>query len=228
MGDDTALQGQQWIAIKADEYRGMVSVDKLAAYSGSHLASLAELAVQQHTSKIRLDCSADVGREVVNVLRIGDRYSPPKTDARLYTALEHQLDYLGVHLPKAKASAKEILYIPSFRHKVDPDEAYLVGEEMEAMNWQLRPLLQWCDDRKDIRGWSTSLRGHQWPPRLISKTDSVSEKYYLATTLPGYWTSSGEPATHLIHVQPVKQPPSLLSMKGKNTMHVDMQVREQY
>jgi hypothetical protein len=203
MGDDATLREQHWIVIEADGYQAVVSADKLVAYAGSHLASLAELAVQQHTSKIRLDCSADVGREVVNVLRMGDKYLPPKADIRLYSALEHQLDYLGVHLPKAKASAKDILYIPSFRHVMDPDEAYLVGEEMEAMNWQLRPLLQWCDERKDIRGWSTSLRWYHWPPQLMSCTDSVSERYYLATTLPGYWTCSGEPATHLNHVQPV-------------------------
>jgi hypothetical protein len=117
MGDGTTLQGQQWVTIEADDYRAMVSADKLLAYAGSHLASLAELAVQQHTSKIRLDCSADVGREVVNVLRMGDRYLSPKADVRLYIALEHQLDYLGVHLPKGEA--KDVLCIPSLKKTPD-------------------------------------------------------------------------------------------------------------
>jgi hypothetical protein len=207
MGDNATLREQHWIVVEADEYRAVVSADKLVAYVGSHLASLAELAVQQHTSKIRLDCSADVGREVVNVLRMGDKYLPPKADIRLYTALEHQLDYLGVQLPKANASAKEILYIPSFRHKMDPNDGYLTGSELEALSWQLRPLLQWCDDTEDIQGWSTSLRGHQWPKGLISNTPSVSEEHYLATSLPGYWSSSGEPDAHLSHVQPVSVAP---------------------
>jgi hypothetical protein len=71
---------------------------------------------------------------------------------------------------------------------------YLDPIEGEHMYIKPHPWMQWCDDSELIRGWSIRQKGEQWPKEMVHIEDNVvtSEGYYLATTLPGYGTSSGE------------------------------------
>ena len=73
---------QKWIRLEADDYRALLPVDALLLYEGSHLSTMVALAVQCNRSSIRLNCSADVAREVIRVIRLGDAYIQP-SDPRL-------------------------------------------------------------------------------------------------------------------------------------------------
>jgi hypothetical protein len=77
----------QWLQLKADDYSAWVSLQTLHEHPDSLLAGLADTALSHGRDVVRLDMSADVAREVVAVLRLGESYSPP-ADSRLLTALK--------------------------------------------------------------------------------------------------------------------------------------------
>jgi hypothetical protein len=77
----------QWLQLKADDYSAWVSLQTLHEHPDSLLAGLADTALSHGKDVLRLDMSADVAREVVAVLRLGESYSPP-ADSRLLTALK--------------------------------------------------------------------------------------------------------------------------------------------
>lgn len=77
----------QWLQLQADDYNAWVSLQTLHEHPDSLLAGLADTALSHGRDVLRLDMSADVAREVVAVLRLGESYSPP-ADSRLVTALK--------------------------------------------------------------------------------------------------------------------------------------------
>lgn len=88
----------QWLQLQADDYSATVSLQTLHRHPDSLLAGLADTALAHGRDVLRLDMSAEVAREVVAVLRLGESYTPP-ADSRLLTALKHTLDYLGLPSP---------------------------------------------------------------------------------------------------------------------------------
>lgn len=77
----------QWLQLQADDYSAWVSLQTLHRHPDSLLAGVADTALSHGRDVLRLDMSADVAREVVEVLRLGDSYQPP-ADSRLLTALK--------------------------------------------------------------------------------------------------------------------------------------------
>lgn len=110
-----------WVTIEADEYQSVVNTRNILSGRNavSHLANLIELEAANGagTTRIRLDCSAEVGREVVACLRQGGSYSPP-ADPRLLRAVQQQVDYLGISAPTMPNSAalqgREVVLVPSY------------------------------------------------------------------------------------------------------------------
>lgn len=110
-----------WVVIEADEYRAIVSTQSILGgrNAASHLANLVELEAADRADgiSIRLDCCAEVGREVVACLRQTSSYIPP-TDVRLLRALQQQLDYIGIWVPAVPAASvwedQEVILVPSY------------------------------------------------------------------------------------------------------------------
>lgn len=113
------LQG--WIKLEADDFSATVSAKCFQGENASSvLANLVELEAKCSGSDppvVRLDCSPEVAKEVVAVLRQGSRYVPP-AEPRLLRALQQQVDYLGISAPSiptaSSLDSREVLLIPSY------------------------------------------------------------------------------------------------------------------
>jgi hypothetical protein len=124
-----------WIKLQADDYEATISLRTVLNHAGSQLATLVELEQMQQQQActgnpvtVRLDCSGEVVREVVAVLRQGSSYDAPTDNPRLLKALQHQLDFLGISAPSIPNSndRQEVVLVPSYwymglNYAVDPN-----------------------------------------------------------------------------------------------------------
>ena len=178
----------QWIYLQTDNYRATLPVDSLLLYDGSHLSNMVAMAVQCKHDCIRLNCSADVAREVVSVIRLGDAYTQPK-DPRLLRALSHQLDFLGVRLPQPKTSS--LLYLSSF-HAGDIQDFRQEGASGSRQKvWDDVNHLYVYDSEGPLRGWA-ELEKDEWPEEMM-KWCNVERRdgSWLSATMPYEYTSAG-------------------------------------
>ena len=186
---------QKWIYLEADDYRATLPVDALLLYEGSHLATMVALAVQCNRGSIRLNCSTDVAREVVSVIRLGDAYIQP-IDPRLLRAVAHQLDFLGVRLPQPDSSASTLLYLSSFHARdiaefqVDPQPDVRAEEEV----WEDVNKVYVYDSRGPAGAWAQIVKDRtKWPEEMtdwhiVERMDGS----WLSATLAYEYTSAGE------------------------------------
>lgn len=110
-----------WVKLEADDFSAVVSSSSILAHASSgFLAHQAEFALAQDSrhAAVRLDCSSDVAKEVVQLLRLGPSHYAPPSDTRLLRALQHQLDYLGISCAcvgsHTVADAQKVLLLPSY------------------------------------------------------------------------------------------------------------------
>ena len=186
---------QKWICLEADDYRATLPVDAPLLYEGSHLATMVAMAVQCNRSSIRLNCSADVAREVVSVVRLADAYIQP-SESRLLRAVAHQLDFLGVRLPQPESDTPTLLYISSFRARniedfqADPD----ADRRTEFEVWEDVNKVYMYDSRGPAGGWAQIVKEKsKWPEEMTDwHTAERSDGSWLSATLPYEYTSAGE------------------------------------
>jgi hypothetical protein len=118
---DMPFSHSAWIKLEADDFAAIVSANSIAAHASygflAHQAEF-ELAQDSRPAAVRLDCSSDVAKEVVQLLRIGPTHYAPPSDQRLLRALQHQLDYLGISCASIGShrvtDAQEVLLLPAY------------------------------------------------------------------------------------------------------------------
>ena len=176
------------MTVQADSnFQAQVPLDSLLAYEDSCLSSLVEMAVRENRTSIRLNCSAEVAHEVVEVIRLGDSYLRP-TNPRLLGSLTHQLDYLGIRLPGADPPENTMLYIPSFKGAYSTDEEADPNTTFRRDN----PLLTYCN-AGGLSGWASSLKdGENWPEDLNSLGPSAcTDGWWMTATIAREHLSAG-------------------------------------
>jgi hypothetical protein len=115
------LYRSAWIKLEADDFAAVVSTSSIAANASyGFLADQVEFELSQEarSAAVRLNCSSDVAKEIVQLLRLGTGLYAPPSDPRLLRALQQQLDYLGIscasvgshHVP----DSQEVLLVPSY------------------------------------------------------------------------------------------------------------------
>ncbi len=123
-GTGSSADGNGWVRLVADDFAAVVSRERLAggAHASSMLRTLVELATAGgdgagEPPTVRLDCSAEVARELVAALRQGARYTPPP-EPRLARAVADAAAFLGVDaapaLPRGGLEPSEMVLLPSY------------------------------------------------------------------------------------------------------------------
>ena len=92
----------KWIKLQADDFEAVIPSQSILAYTGSFIAELARLALanaegSSTVAPIRLDCSAEVLKEVVQYIRESNSLYEFPADARLCFRVRRQLNYLGLN-----------------------------------------------------------------------------------------------------------------------------------
>jgi hypothetical protein len=116
-----SLDRSAWIKLEADDYAAVVSSSSIAVNASyGFLAGQveSELSQEARSAAVRLDCSSDVAKEIVQLLRLGPAHYTAPSDPRLLRALQHQLDDLGIscssvgshHVP----DSQEVLQVPAY------------------------------------------------------------------------------------------------------------------
>jgi hypothetical protein len=158
-----------WVKLEADDYSAVVSANSIAAHASyGFLAHQVEFELAQHSrpAAVRLDCSSDVAKEVVQLLRVGPAHYSPPSDPRVLRALQHQLDYLGISCACVGShhvtDAQEVLMLPSYLTPAISGNRRLTGGlpvySSGAKGWALKaaeqhPWLQSMDSMQDADGF---------------------------------------------------------------------------
>lgn len=192
-----------WVKIQGDDYEATVSLRTFAACPSSLLAGMVELELEKAAAgrapeqppTVRLDCSAEVAKEVVAVLRQGRQYEPPTDQPRLLKALQVQLDYLGVPAPSVPLTGplhrQEVVVVPSYWYM--------------GLNYELNPNIQ--PQQAGLLMYSASTRG--WANRTGSQDPRPSELRgdmhphsgggcWLASVLKAEATGAGEDLAYCV------------------------------
>ena len=103
-----------WVRLEADGSVADLRLQRILAYPDSFIADMARQALEDADAEgsslvsIRLDCSSEVLREVVEYIRASDGLYEFPEDAKLRARVRIQLDFLGLN---QSSSAQETLII---------------------------------------------------------------------------------------------------------------------
>ncbi|KAF6266666.1 hypothetical protein COO60DRAFT_1654544 [Scenedesmus sp. NREL 46B-D3] len=112
------------VKLRSDTFEALVSLDQINQHPDSFLATMVQLEVErcglaglEQIPTVRRECDPAVTKEVVEVLRQGSRYEPPRApqhDPRLLKNLLHELAFLGLPHQQFACSSPHELMLPCY------------------------------------------------------------------------------------------------------------------
>jgi hypothetical protein len=189
----TPLHRSAWIKLEADDFAAVVSTSSIAAHASyGYLADQVEFELSQEarSAAVRLNCSSDVAKEIVQLLRLGPGLYAPPSDPRLLRALQQRLDYLGIscssvgshHVP----DSQEELLVPSYLTPAMSSSKQQIGAlpiySNGARGWALKA----AEQDADLQDMASSRRSSS------SSLDGFSGSSMKAAVLRAASTGAGE------------------------------------